>query len=239
MKRPLYALLVAWLCTALPWRAHASGDCNGNGVVTIAELIVAVRISLGDLPVSDCASIDTNGDGRVRVTEIIAAIRGFGPAPTAAPTPTATPAPSASAAPSSTPAADDQAPPTEADALATWLAEGRYLAWAAESAPHPGAGPHFGVVRTFVNDALFDSLTAAQAQHPPGAAAVKELYGRSGDTVLGWAVMTKLQADSAAGQGWYWYEAFGTFASGGVGLSICTGCHADGRDFVRIPFPLQ
>lgn len=227
MKRLLGALLAALWVAASPSAAQGPADCNENGVLTIAELIIAVNILIGGRPLADCPAADLNRDGRVRVNEIIAAVSGAGPAPTAAPTPTATPA------------EDDQQPPVEADALATWLEEGRYLAWAAESAPHAGGGPHFGRVRTFVNDALFDSLSAAPAQHAAGAAAVKELYGASGETVRGWAVMTKLQADSDDGQGWYWYEAFGTFAAGGIGLSICTGCHAEGRDYVRIPFPLQ
>ena len=53
--------------------------------------------------------------------------------------------------------------------------------------------------------------------------------------------MVKLQADSDAGRGWYWYELFGSGPPPlqGVGHGVCTGCHSSGRDFVRIPFPLQ
>ena len=43
--------------------------------------------------------------------------------------------------------------------LRAWLQAGTYLDWHAESAPHPGTGPHFGVVRVFLNDALFASLS--------------------------------------------------------------------------------
>ncbi|MCA9654167.1 MAG: hypothetical protein KC501_29865 [Myxococcales bacterium] len=133
----------------------------------------------------------------------------------------------------------DQTPPVDPDALAAWLHDGEYLGWNAESGPHPSAGPHFGGVRTFVNDALFDSLDAGAAQHPMDAAAVKELYA-DGDTVRGWSVMVKVQPDSAGGDGWYWYELYddGVLADG-TGLGVCTGCHGGGTDYVLSPFPLQ
>jgi hypothetical protein len=51
------------------------GDCNGDGVVTISELIVAVNIALGDKPISACPAIDANGSGEVTIEELILAIR--------------------------------------------------------------------------------------------------------------------------------------------------------------------
>lgn len=50
------------------------GDCDGNGVVSIDELVLAVNISLGLRPVSDCRSVDRNGSGEVTIDEIIVAI---------------------------------------------------------------------------------------------------------------------------------------------------------------------
>lgn len=129
-------------------------------------------------------------------------------------------------------------PPTEADALLGWLEAGTYLDWPAESGPHPSAGPHFGTVRTFVDDTLFASLQAGNAEHPVGAAAVKELYG-AGDQVRGWSVMVKV-ALGAGDDGWYWYERYDDSVYGdGVGDGTCTGCHGSGVDYVRSPFPLQ
>lgn len=140
------------------------------------------------------------------------------------------------------PVEEPTAVPTEPAALQAWLATREYTAWPAESAPHPSDGPHGGSVRTFVTPDLAASL-AAGTDHPAGAAAVKELFG-DGDTVTGWAVSVKLAADSADGDGWYWYEVFTTDPSGvapyqGVGLDLCTDCHAAGDDYVLIPFPLQ
>jgi hypothetical protein len=233
----------------LPLRAGAAtcADCNGDGVVTISELVTGINIALGGAELSACVPIDRDTDGSVTIDELVAAIMSalYG-CPTAS-TPTATmtsqltrsTTPTETPSPTSTVGAGNQTPPTGEDALIAWLQAGSYLTWPAESGPHASAGPHFGTVRAFVNDALFSSLSANDTQHPVGAAAVKELYGRTGSTVRGWAVMLKVQDDSDDGRGWYWYETFNGSGGGGVGDPVCTGCHSVGRDFVRIPFPLQ
>ena len=51
-----------------------TGDCNGDGRVTIDELILAVRIALDDAPVSVCPAVDANADGTVEISELIAAV---------------------------------------------------------------------------------------------------------------------------------------------------------------------
>ncbi len=131
----------------------------------------------------------------------------------------------------------DEPPPQGDAALRPWLADGSYLGWAAESGVHTSAGPHGMGVRTFVNDVLFASLSAGNAEHPVGAAIVKELY--DGDAVGGWAVMRKL-ATGQGGDGWYWYEVVGdAIYADDTGVALCTGCHGMGTDYVRTPFPLQ
>jgi ELWxxDGT repeat protein len=57
-----------WVLTA------CSGDCNGDGVVSIDELIRAVRIPLGVAPVADCSAADASGDGQVTIDELIQAV---------------------------------------------------------------------------------------------------------------------------------------------------------------------
>ncbi|MDX2166516.1 MAG: hypothetical protein SF182_05610 [Deltaproteobacteria bacterium] len=199
-------------------------ECNGDGMVAINELVTGIAIALGERSLDDCPAMDADGDGALRIAEIITALNvalGSACADAATPTPTATPAPI----------------PTEAVALRDWLRAGTYLGWAAESQPHRSSGPHGGYVRTYLNDVLFDSLSAANPAHPAGAAAVKELYYATPDgPVREWAVMIKLDDDSDLGRNWYWYEGLGL---AGTGLGICTGCHSAGRDFVLIPFPLQ
>jgi hypothetical protein len=217
--------LAALLSLAGTSRAQGCPECNGDGMVAINELITGIAIALGERPLDDCPNMDGNADGGLSIAELINAIAialtsACEPAITT-PTPTATPAPI----------------PTDAEALRDWLRDGAYRGWAAESAPHQSTGPHGGFVRTYVNDVLFDSLSAASAAHPSGAVAVKELYfSRPDGPVREWAVMIKLDDDSDLGRNWYWYEGVGL---AGAGLSICTGCHSAGKDFVLIPFPLS
>lgn len=133
-----------------------------------------------------------------------------------------------------------QLPPTNGAELLPWLEAETYTGWQSESAPHPSAGPHFEGVWTFVNDALYTSLEAGDPMHPQGAAAVKELFDGVG-TRQGWAVMVKVQPDSAGGAGWYWYENYnGMVFADGTDKGLCTGCHGmGGIDLFRSPFPLQ
>jgi hypothetical protein len=131
-------------------------------------------------------------------------------------------------------------PVNEAE-LGEWLRAGRYASWAHESAIHPSKGPHGGDVRTYFNDVLVDARERKAGGLPRGAAAVKELIdeGRVG----GWAVLVKTSSSSDDGDGFYWYETFGTepgsSAIAGQGHSTCTGCHAAGTDYVLTPFPLR
>ena len=53
---------------------RCAGDCNGDGEVTIDELIRAVNIALEILPPSDCLAVDANADGAVSIDELIRAV---------------------------------------------------------------------------------------------------------------------------------------------------------------------
>jgi len=55
--------------------AAGTGDCNGDRVVTIDELIHGVNIALGNLPLSACPVFDANGNGQVTIDELITAVR--------------------------------------------------------------------------------------------------------------------------------------------------------------------
>lgn len=54
--------------------AACTGDCGGDGAVTIEELIGMVNIALGSRPLSDCRAGDENGDGEITIDEIIKAV---------------------------------------------------------------------------------------------------------------------------------------------------------------------
>jgi hypothetical protein len=127
--------------------------------------------------------------------------------------------------------------------LLKWLQAGSYKQWVHESKAHKSLGPHPVQVIAYLNAALDESLGAKNKSHPKGSAAVKELLDASGK-LSGWAVSVKTAEDSAAGQGWYWYEILGTEASGNVvasanGVPLCFGCHTPGKDFVLIDHPLK
>jgi hypothetical protein len=51
------------------------GDCDGDGRVSIAELVTGVGIALGYRDFETCRFLDANGDGRITVGELIAAVR--------------------------------------------------------------------------------------------------------------------------------------------------------------------
>ncbi len=51
-----------------------AGDCNGDGEVTVDELLLLVNISLDAAAVTQCRAGDANGDGAIAVNEIIAAV---------------------------------------------------------------------------------------------------------------------------------------------------------------------
>lgn len=51
------------------------GDCDGNGRVTVDELILAVNAALGRTTVSTCSAADRNANGEITVDELIAAVR--------------------------------------------------------------------------------------------------------------------------------------------------------------------
>jgi hypothetical protein len=50
------------------------GDCDGDGVVTVSELIRGVAIALGRLPLSACADLDVDGGGTIDIDELILAV---------------------------------------------------------------------------------------------------------------------------------------------------------------------
>jgi hypothetical protein len=52
-----------------------TGDCNGDGRVSVDEVVTGVRIGMEMDPVAACPIIDRNGDGVVTVDELVTAVR--------------------------------------------------------------------------------------------------------------------------------------------------------------------
>ena len=52
------------------------GDCNGDGEVTVDELVLVTQIALGIAGVEACEAADDSGDGTITVDEIVATVDG-------------------------------------------------------------------------------------------------------------------------------------------------------------------
>jgi len=83
------------------------GDCSGDGMVAVNEIVLMVNIALGSGTAGQCPAGDTNADQEIAVDEIVAAVNaalnGCVAAPTPTPSPSLTAIPSRTATPSPTP----------------------------------------------------------------------------------------------------------------------------------------
>lgn len=50
------------------------GDCDGNHVVAVNELVTGVGIALGSTSAEACPALDSDGNGQVAISELIAAV---------------------------------------------------------------------------------------------------------------------------------------------------------------------
>jgi len=50
------------------------GDCNGDGSVTVDELVLGVDIALGTIEGTQCPRLDRNADGKVTIDELVVAV---------------------------------------------------------------------------------------------------------------------------------------------------------------------
>lgn len=57
--------------TILP---SCAGDCDGDGNVSVDELVLGVGITMDQVPVSECRPIDADGDTEVSVAEVVSAV---------------------------------------------------------------------------------------------------------------------------------------------------------------------
>ena len=54
--------------------ASCVGDCNGNGSVTINEIVIVVRIALEQTPIGMCAAGNPDGNQQITINEILIAV---------------------------------------------------------------------------------------------------------------------------------------------------------------------
>lgn len=57
-----------------PRRAPLAGDCDGDGAVRINELVMAVNIALGSVPMGECPAVDADGNGMAEINEVVGAV---------------------------------------------------------------------------------------------------------------------------------------------------------------------
>lgn len=67
-------LLMLLLAPAYAGTTECGGDCDGDGEVTIGELVTAVGVALGHSPTASCLRADINSNGTVEINEIIGAV---------------------------------------------------------------------------------------------------------------------------------------------------------------------
>lgn len=60
--------------TATPSPPPCPVDCNGNGAVTIDELVRSINIALGNLSASECPAADRDGNRSVSVAELVSGV---------------------------------------------------------------------------------------------------------------------------------------------------------------------
>lgn len=122
----------------------------------------------------------------------------------------------------------DALPAQGAATVKAWLTKGSYKTWEhRETAAHEGRSPSpHGVNQIYNNELLGDN--APGAAFPKDAAAVKELYDTVGGPIVGYAYYAKIQADTAEGKGWYYFEEkpIGMTIADGVGAMGCIKCHS-------------
>lgn len=67
--------LLSVLCLSYPaYGQPCTADCDGNGAVTVNEIVTVLNIGLGSRPLADCPAGDGGGDGSITVDEIVAGL---------------------------------------------------------------------------------------------------------------------------------------------------------------------
>lgn len=153
------------------------------------------------------------------------------------------PQPAPQAAPAPIPAPTIEAPrftgvPSDPLEIREWLQAYGYRTWIPQTELR-ATGEHGGE-RLYFNQLLAESWKAGASEHPVGSAAVRELYSADLQTLKGFAVMHKTGPSGDVGEGWYWFEIFGTGAEAKPtvaehGARGCVGCHSHAVDFVHDP----
>lgn len=69
-----FAFVLSCLLLASPASALCPGDCDGDGVVAIDEVVLGIDIALLAAPLSSCEAMDASGDGKLSVNELVRSV---------------------------------------------------------------------------------------------------------------------------------------------------------------------
>jgi hypothetical protein len=175
--------------------AACAADCNGDAVVTIAELVRAVAVALGRAPLETCATADADGDGQVSIAELVRAVLAALHGCAAAPSPTATAAPPPTATAVTPPTATAVTPPT---VTASATAPPALTVTRAEPTSTPPATPGDTATASATASARpgFTDVTSAAGLH------YEHDYYENGDTPERSQVMGGIAAGDYDDDGW-------------------------------------
>jgi hypothetical protein len=137
--------------------------------------------------------------------------------------------------------AGEQGPGTDPAQIQAWLASDGFADWDAESDVFPTS--EFGAARTYFGARLAASKRGGETEHPLGATAVREFYAADGQTLTGYAYLTRATREDGPGA-WFFFESYDLAPSGTpqvaeLAAPTCAGCHQAAPDFVQTPWPLR
>jgi sugar lactone lactonase YvrE len=208
---------VLLLALAVPARA-CTGDCDGDGQVTVDEILIGVNIALNLRPLTDCPPFDAGNDGQVTIEEILAAVNAA-QGTCATPTPTVTPSVAETGTPTPTPSV-----------VATPIFPANYRETYTEVRDCRFSLEHGGVmIRVLANPIAAQPYVDLANPLPVGSVVVKEEYnGTSCDdaNLIRWRAMGKQSPGFDPVDGdwhWQWVEADRSVTFDDK--STCIACH--------------
>lgn len=95
LAKALRSLAVVVLLATAARGQPCAGDCNGDGTVSVAEIVTGVSIALGNAPLSACPVFACRSPTTVTIDCLVQAVRSLLEGCPAVPTPTPTPVPAA------------------------------------------------------------------------------------------------------------------------------------------------
>ena len=128
---------------------------------------------------------------------------------------------------------------TSEEGIIAFIESGQFEEWKdRQPVPINGVTAHRRISQTYVNQIAAEALAEDVSIFPVGSILVKTMFGKDRETVVGHALMAKIQP-GPDNNTWVWFEGFLPRYSNpfyGRRVSICLGCHSEGIDYVRTEY---